>query len=207
MGHYIISFTVYTMAMSGLIFFALFIYKKIMNGNMSSNKTKKLSIEETMNINPRKSLMIVKAGDERFLIASDVDKTTLLAKLENDNSKTNREVFKEITTGKQKAEFEDAPLPDLSFIKKDTEENNIDILYPNKLKKFSDNKPKSNTQKNNRNKSVHLEVITRNNPNAASLNRHHLETSKSENVDIEVGEIKNHGLSTIREMVHKVNEM
>lgn len=95
----------------------------------------------------------------------------------------------------------------MSFIKKDTEENNIDILYPNKLKKFSDNKPKSNTQKNNRNKSVHLEVITRNNPNAASLNRHHLETSKSENVDIEVGEIKNHGLSTIREMVHKVNEM
>ena len=32
MGSYIVHFIVYTLAMSGLIFFALFIYKKFMNG-------------------------------------------------------------------------------------------------------------------------------------------------------------------------------
>ena len=81
MGSYIVHFIVYTLAMSGLIFFALFIYKKFMNGGFVAKGAKTLSIEETMNINPRKSLMIVKAGDERFLIASDTDKTSLIAKL------------------------------------------------------------------------------------------------------------------------------
>ena len=55
MGSYLANFTVYAMAMTGLIFFAVFIYKKVMNGGFHSNKSNFLSIEETMNINPRKS--------------------------------------------------------------------------------------------------------------------------------------------------------
>lgn len=84
MGHYIMNFTVYTLAMSGLICFALFVYKKVMNGGFSSKSSKMLEIEETMNVNPRKSLMIVRAGDERFLIASDIDRTSLISKLSDD---------------------------------------------------------------------------------------------------------------------------
>lgn len=82
MGGYIINFTVYTLAMSGLIFCALFVYKKVMNGTLGIKNSQNLFVEETLSINPRKSLMIVRAGSERFLIASDVDKTTLISKLE-----------------------------------------------------------------------------------------------------------------------------
>ena len=80
-AHYIISFTVYTLSMSGLIALALFVYKKVTNISTANKKTKSLTIEETMSVGPRKTLMIVKAGSERFLIASDVDKTTLISKL------------------------------------------------------------------------------------------------------------------------------
>ena len=81
MGSYIANFTVYTMAMLGLIFFALFVYKKFMAGGLGGSSSKFLSIEETMNINPRKSLLVVRAGNEKFLVASDVDRTTLISKL------------------------------------------------------------------------------------------------------------------------------
>ena len=77
------NFTVYTMAMLGMIFFAVFVYKKVMNGSIYKNGSKNLSIEERMSINPRKSLLIVKAGDERFLVASDMERTSLISKLQN----------------------------------------------------------------------------------------------------------------------------
>ena len=88
MGGYIANFTVYTMAMLGLICFALFVYKKFANGN-TNNKSKFLGIEECISLAPRKNLYIVRAGTERFLIASDVDKTNLISKLD-DNSKPQR---------------------------------------------------------------------------------------------------------------------
>ena len=85
MGGYMTHFIVYTMAMTGLICFAVFVYKKITDGTMSRSNNKNLSIEESMSISPRKTLHIVRAGDERFLIASDIDKTTLISKLEAAN--------------------------------------------------------------------------------------------------------------------------
>ena len=36
-----------------------------------------------MNLSPRKTLYVIKAENERFLIASDVDKTSLIAKLDS----------------------------------------------------------------------------------------------------------------------------
>ena len=82
MSGYVINFAVYTMAMIGLIFFALMVYKKSV-GIVGSNKSKrgKLEIEETMTIAPRKTLYVIRAGNERFLIASDADKTSLISKL------------------------------------------------------------------------------------------------------------------------------
>lgn len=52
-----------------------------MAGGLGGSSSKFLSIEETMNINPRKSLLVVRAGNEKFLVASDVDRTTLISKL------------------------------------------------------------------------------------------------------------------------------
>lgn len=81
MGGYILHFSVYTMAMIGLIFFALFVYKKFAMGNCFSKKSGFLGVEESFSLAPRKTLYVVKAGNEKFLIASDVDKTTLISKL------------------------------------------------------------------------------------------------------------------------------
>jgi flagellar biogenesis protein FliO len=83
MGGYVVNFTVYTMAMIGLICFAVFVYKKITDGSFSSKNSKYLKLEETMSLTPRKSLHVVSAGKEKFLIASDVDRTTLIAKLQS----------------------------------------------------------------------------------------------------------------------------
>ena len=83
MGGYLVNFTVYTMAMLGLISFAVFVFKKFTDGTMRSNKSKFLNIEESMSLSPRKTLHVVRAGNEKFLIAADIDRTTLISKLES----------------------------------------------------------------------------------------------------------------------------
>ncbi len=83
MSGYLVNFGVYTMAMLGLIFFAIMVYKKFSGfGNTKASNTRFLSIEETISIAPRKNLYVVRAGVERFLIAGDIDKTTLISKLD-----------------------------------------------------------------------------------------------------------------------------
>ena len=82
MGGYLVNFTVYTLAMLGLISFAVFVFKKFTDGTMRSSKSKFLNLEESMSLSPRKTLHVVRAGNERFLIASDIDRTTLISKLD-----------------------------------------------------------------------------------------------------------------------------
>ena len=81
MGHYMISFSIYTMAMVGLIFGALFVFKAFSN-KCFSKKSSMLKIEDTMSLSPRKTLYVINAKNESFLIASDVDRTSLIAKLD-----------------------------------------------------------------------------------------------------------------------------
>ena len=82
MSGYLVNFGVYIMAMTGLIFFALMVYKKFSQfGSPKALNSRFLSVEETISIAPRKTLYVVRAGKERFLIAGDIDKTTLIAKL------------------------------------------------------------------------------------------------------------------------------
>ena len=81
MGGYIANFTVYTMAMIGLIFFALLTYKKFFSGNGFGKKSDFLNVEECINLAPRKNLYVIRAGNERFLVASDSDRTNLISKL------------------------------------------------------------------------------------------------------------------------------
>ncbi len=86
MGGYFMHFIIYTLAMCGLIFFAFFIYKKAMGGSFNKKSSNLMEVEETMALNPRKSLMIVRVGSERFLIASDMEKTSLISKLNTGSS-------------------------------------------------------------------------------------------------------------------------
>ena len=91
MGGYIANFTVYTMAMIGLICFAVFVYKKFTDGTMRKGETNFLSVEESMSLNPRKTLHVVRAGNEKFLIASDVDRTTLISRLDSNTGRISTE--------------------------------------------------------------------------------------------------------------------
>ncbi len=187
MGSYIANFTVYTMAMLGLIFFAIFVYKKFMDGGLGTKNSKFLNIEETMNINPRKSLLVVRAGNERFLIASDVDRTTLLSKLDETKQ----------------------PVKDFDRFKNIVQEENIQIQnnFPSQNKVIDmDIEQKQKNQ-------IHLEPIKTKNPNASHLKRG-LDRRESKNQNfqsrtnlyIDTNQT-NTGLATIREMAKKINEL
>jgi len=82
MGTYLLNFIVYSMAMVGLLFICLVVYKKTMaNGKCTKNNDEML-VENALNLSPRKTIYVVKVGDEKFLIAGDAERTTFLAKLD-----------------------------------------------------------------------------------------------------------------------------
>lgn len=72
--------------MVGLIFFALLVYKKLVGSNILNKKSEYLKIDEALSLSPKKTLYVVNAGGEKFLIASDCNTTNLISKLEDTNS-------------------------------------------------------------------------------------------------------------------------
>lgn len=117
MGGYLVNFAVYTMAMIGLIFFALMIYKKFSGEGILGRKSEFLSVEDTIGIAPRKNLYVVRAGNERFLIAGDIDKTTLIAKLDENNTSSKVANFDTQFTKVEKATKITEDLPDITDIR------------------------------------------------------------------------------------------
>ena len=86
MTSYILTFTVYTTAMIGAIFLALFVYKKCSVNNSRVSASKFLEIEDCVSLGVRKQLYVVRAGSEKFLIASDAERTTFLSKLQGEGA-------------------------------------------------------------------------------------------------------------------------
>ena len=86
MAHYLMKFIFYTCGVIGLLLIAFVVAKNslILGPNAFSKKKGNLEIEESLAISSRKTLHIVKAFNEKFLIASDANSTTLLAKLNSD---------------------------------------------------------------------------------------------------------------------------
>lgn len=80
MAGYFGSFLIYTSAMIGVIFLALYVFKTFSN-KCFSKKSSMMKIEDSMGLSPRKTLYVVNIENERFLIAADVDRTTLISKL------------------------------------------------------------------------------------------------------------------------------
>lgn len=117
MGGYLVNFAVYTMAMIGLIFFALMIYKKFSGEGILGRKSEFLSVEDTIGIAPRKNLYIVRAGNERFLIAGDIDKTTLITKLDENNTSSKVANFDTQFTKVEKTTKITEDLPDITDIR------------------------------------------------------------------------------------------
>ena len=85
MGVYLVNFLVYSMAMVGLLFICLMIYKKTMVTGKCTKDTNDLQIGNALNLNQRKVLYVIKAGNEKFLIAADTERTSFLAKLNSDD--------------------------------------------------------------------------------------------------------------------------
>lgn len=85
MQNYIMNFIVYTMAMVGFICLALFVYKKSMSLPQNLMNKDYLKVENLIKLSATKTVYIIKAGCERFLIAGDTTNTTLLAKLDENN--------------------------------------------------------------------------------------------------------------------------
>lgn len=90
MSGYFVNFIVYTAAMVGIIFLAVFVYKKF--SYCSTSRSKFLNVEECISLGPRKELFVVRAGQERFLVASDVGRTSLISKLDDNSPVQKNEV-------------------------------------------------------------------------------------------------------------------
>ena len=78
---YLTHFMVYVLAMLSVIGIALFVYKKFSLVNFSGKKSNVLQVEDVLSLSPRKSLYVINANGERFLIAGDLERTTLISKL------------------------------------------------------------------------------------------------------------------------------
>ena len=85
---YISNFIVYFLAMIGIIILALYVYKQFNVSGIGNRRSNLLSIEDTLSLTPRKTLYVVREGSERFLIAADLDRTTLISKLEERDVET-----------------------------------------------------------------------------------------------------------------------
>jgi flagellar biogenesis protein FliO len=101
MHTYLINFTIYTLAMLGIIFIAFIIAKKSLSlGGIPGHKTNSLAIENRLSLEPRKNLYIIKAGEERFLISTDGEGSRFLTKLQQNDI----DVYKE-ENGNNSEEF------------------------------------------------------------------------------------------------------
>ena len=107
MNSYLIHFAAYIFAMIGFIVVMLFIYKKSMYSSANNQNKDFLKIENSIKLSPVKTIYVLKAGNERFLIAADNTNTTFLSKLQDNNSininelKVNSEKIAEFTPAKK----------------------------------------------------------------------------------------------------------
>lgn len=92
MMSHLVGFTVYTLAMIGIIFLGFVVAKKsIAIGRFSDPKSKFLTIESCLSLEPRKNLYVVRAGEEKFLISTDTEGSRFLTRLETNEAEISEE--------------------------------------------------------------------------------------------------------------------
>ena len=135
LGSYMVHFIVYILAMAGVGFIAYIVWKNATNfqGKMAKSSMK---IEDTLNLAPRKSLYIIRIQNERFLIASDADKTTLLSKLEEGENPSFESIQQELNN-----EIQDNIIQKIKLKEEEEEEEITEEKKPvNILKELLKNK-------------------------------------------------------------------
>lgn len=90
MATYVTAFIFYTMAMIGIMLIGFVVYKKTFAINKADSKGI-IKVIDSLPIGNKKMLLVVKIKNEKFLIASGVEHTTFLSKLEEDNLNIQKE--------------------------------------------------------------------------------------------------------------------
>lgn len=85
MTGYLTGFLVYMLAMLGVIFIALVVVKKSLAFSSMKQNNSFLKIESRLNIEPRKNLYVVRAGNERFLVSTGVEGCQFMTKIDESN--------------------------------------------------------------------------------------------------------------------------
>jgi flagellar biogenesis protein FliO len=86
--HYLGSFILYTLLAIGVIY-AVYCYARKHSGNLflgvkkSANPKARLEIESVLALEARKNLYVVRSGHERFLVATSMEGTQFLSRLES----------------------------------------------------------------------------------------------------------------------------
>ncbi len=81
---YVTAFIFYTLAMIGILLIGFVVYKKTFMTEKGENKGY-IKVIDSLPIGNKKLLLVVKIKNEKFLIASGLEHTTFLSKLEDDN--------------------------------------------------------------------------------------------------------------------------
>lgn len=95
MTGYLTGFLVYMLAMLGVISIAFVVVKKSLTFKSGKQNHSFLKIESRLSIEPRKSLYVVKAGNERFLISTGIEGCQFMTKIEENNIPLKTEVLKD----------------------------------------------------------------------------------------------------------------
>ncbi len=91
---YITAFIFYTLAMIGILIVGYVVYKKTILTTKKDTKGM-IKILDSLPIGPKKTLLVVKVKNEKFLIASGIEHTTFLSKLAEDENKINIKASKQ----------------------------------------------------------------------------------------------------------------
>lgn len=90
MTEFIMGFTVYTLGIIGLLFIGFFVAKYLIN-NTGKNLHKQknfLKVEQAIGLEARKTIYVLKAGKQKFLVATTPDSVCFLSELDKDNLQT-----------------------------------------------------------------------------------------------------------------------
>ena len=82
---YVTAFIFYTLAMIGILLIGFVVYKKTFMPTNKGESRGMIKIIDSLPIDNKKMLHVVKIKNEKFLIASGLEHTTFLSKLDDDS--------------------------------------------------------------------------------------------------------------------------
>ena len=134
---YIAAFIFYTLAMIGVLLLGFVVYKKTILTSKTDNKGM-IKIIDKVSISPKKSLVIAKVRNEKFLIALDAERTTFLCRLA-DEKQTSKEQKEERIMPEQQP-----PMPQRQLYSDDIQQQKLDRIQKQFKQLYSNNQDDAN---------------------------------------------------------------